>query len=159
VVTTAASNGAPVFDFQGVGNFFNNSFTPVGGSLFFTIDGGAAKTFTILNSGFTGGSVAATDAYIYGNGNSLPGVAVGDVVVLNAGTLTTTGNFAGALPAGGSFQTFLFDGEGNKLDAVNGVSVPVSVPETSSTLPLLLVGGAALLGLGRCVRRPAARRA
>ncbi len=139
-VTTAGAKGsAPSFDFQGVGNFGDAG--SVNGNITYTIDGGSAQAIGLLRSGFSGGSLATTDAYIFG---LLGGVAVGDLVVLNAGTLTTPGNFAGVPPASGSFQTFLIDGNGNKLDAVNGVSV---VPEPS-TWALLLGVGAGLLGLG-----------
>ena len=61
---------------------------------------------------------------------------MGNTVVLQAGTLTTISNFAGAPPAGGSFPTFIADNKGNKLDPVNGVA---GVPEPSTW---------ALLGLG-----------
>ena len=137
VTRAGATLNAPYFDFQGVGNVFSSRYN-LGGTITFTINAGAAQGFGTLASGFSAGSEAATDAYLYG---SMPGVAVGNTVTLNAGTLTTTGNFAGAPPAGGSFQTFLFDGNGNKLDAVNGVAGPVPEP---STWALLGVGAGAL---------------
>ena len=145
-VTTAAAN-APFVVFQSVGNVLGS--VPVSGMLTFTINGGAAQMFTYLNSGASGGGGAEVpaDAFLYG---SEPGLAVGDTVVLNAGTLTTTGNFAGAPPASGSFQTFLTDGNDDKLDAVNGVS---TAPEPSTWALLSLAVG----GLGLTLRRHAAR--
>ena len=135
ITASAGNNLSPFFDFQGVGNVFSN--LGVSGTITFTINGGVAQTFTNLNSGVTLGSIAATDAYIFG---SEPGVVVGNTVVLQAGTLTTANNFAGAPPASGSYQTFITDGQGNKLDAVNGVS---AVPEPD-TWTWLLVGVGAL---------------
>ncbi len=78
----------------------------------------------------------------------MPGVAVGNVIVLNTGTLTSIQNFAGASPAGGSFPTFLVDNNGTRLDAVNGVS---AAPEPS-TWALLSVG-ASLVGVATWHRR------
>ena len=87
------------------------------------------------------------DTYIYGDAEP---VAVGNTVVLSAGTLTTDDNFAGAPPSGGSFQTFVVDNSANRLDAVDGVSV---APEPGTWALLGL--GAGLLGL--TLRRRAAR--
>ena len=139
VTTAEASGTAPSFVFQSVGNVFG-SVPTVSGMLTFTINGGAAQTLTSLLSGTSGGGGATVpaDVFLYG---SEPGVAVGNTVVLNAGTLTTTSNFAGAPPASGSYQTFLSDGNDDKLDAVNGVS---AVPEPS-TWALL---GMSVAGLG-----------
>ena len=140
VITTAADayNG-PSFNFQGVGNVFHlsNVGTAASGTIAFTINGRAAQTVNTLNSGYGYGDLTAADAYIYG---AMPGVAVGDTVVLQAGTLTTSGNFAGAPPASGSYPTFIFDGYGDRLDVVNGVAGPVPEP---STWALLAVGTAA----------------
>ena len=148
ITTATASGNAPLFDFQGVGNLFGNGNSPaVSGTVTFTINGAAAQTFATLASGFTGGSQAASDAYIFG---SLPGVAVGNTVVLTAGTLTTTANFASAPPASGSYPTDITNGGGTRLDAVNGASV---VPEPS-TWALLGVG---VVGLSLTLRRRAAR--
>jgi hypothetical protein len=139
VTTAGAASNAPFFVFQGVGNVFGG--TPsVSGTVTFSINGGAAQTFNILGSGGSGNSLAATDAFLYG---SLPGLAVGNVVVLTAGTLTTSSNFVSAPPAGGSFPTFIIDGSGNKLDAVNGVAGPVPEPSTWALLGV----GTGLLGV------------
>lgn len=136
---TVSNNHAPIFLFQGVGNAFNNSSPAVSGTITFTIDGGAAQTFTTMNSGNVNGSRAANDVYTYG---ALPGVAVGDTVVLNTGTLTTTANFAGAPPASGSYQTFITNPAGSQLDAVNGVS---AAPEPSTWA--FVAAGMGLLGV------------
>ena len=153
ITTAGSASSSPYFIFQGVGNVYNTDFPIVSSTLTFTINGGPAQTVDSAGSGFPVRSIAATDVLVYG---SQPGLAVGDTVVLGVGTLTTTGNYAGAPPAGGSFQTFIADGAGNKLDAVNGVS---AAPEPS-TWALL---GAGILGLGgltlRQHRRAAAVRA
>lgn len=139
-LVTTASTGAngPGFDFQGVGDVFPDEFASVAGSITFTIDGGPAQSISTINSDFAGGALSATDVYIFG---AVPGVAVGDTVVLNAGSLTTASAFSGALPASGSYQTFLFDESGAKLDAMNGTSVPEPSAWT------LLLAGASLAGL------------
>jgi hypothetical protein len=141
LVTTAAASGhAPFFDLQGLGNLFANP--AVGITITFTINTGVAQMLYNINSGPMFGSVASTDAYLYG---TFPGVAVGDTVVLSAGTLTTSGNFAAAAPANGSYPTFLFDDNGIKLDAADGVSGGTAAPEPSTWA--LLLSSAGLLGL------------
>ena len=148
VVTTAGGeDSAPLFDFQSVGNLFS-SRPGMNGTITFTVNSGTAQTLTTLNSGIGAGSLAATDAYLYGE---FPGVAVGDTVVLNAGTLTTNGNFAGAPPAGGSYQTFLFDDEGIRLSAGNGIAGAAPEPSTWAAV----LGGVGVLGI--VLHRRAAR--
>ena len=149
VVTAAPAFGSPQFDLQGVGDVFggNTGGLSLSGTITFTINGGAAQTLSTIRSGFINGNVAATDASLFG---AEPGVAVGNTVVLDAGTLTTTGNFAGAPPASGSYPTFLVDAYGQRLDVVNGVAAP-----EPSTWALLGLGGATALGLTLGQRRRA----
>lgn len=144
-VTTASSDDAPQFDFQGVGNFFSDDYI-VTGNITFAINGGDPQDISFLQSGSNVGSVATEDARI---SDSEPGVEVGDVVVLSAGTLTTRVNYPGAPPAGGSFETFLFDGSGTKLDLDNGVAAP-----EPSTWALVGIGAG---GLSLAMRRRSAR--
>ena len=80
----------------------------------------------------------------------MPGVAVGDVVVIDAGSVTKSMATSGATLASGSFQTFLVDNYGTKLDALNGVSV---VPEPG-TWTLLLAGSVGMLAGARRARFP-----
>ena len=119
--TPAPASSSPGFDLQGVGEIVDNDAQGLTGTITFTINGGPAQTISEFNSGINGGSLALTDVYLFGE---TPGVAVGDVVALDAGTLTTTEDFANLPPASGSFQTFIFDSGLNRLDAVDGISVP-----------------------------------
>ena len=50
ITTASGSGGAPFFDFQGVGDVFGSS-PYVSGTVTFTINGGAAHTFSYLASG------------------------------------------------------------------------------------------------------------
>ena len=145
-----ASNGsypAPYFVFQGLGNVFSNG-PSASGTITYTLDRGAAQTLNRLESGASVGSLTTTDVYVHGSAAAL---AVGDTVVLSAGTLTTTSDYAGAPPADGSYKTFVINFAGNKLDAVDGVAGVVPEPGTWA-------GGALLLGAaGLALRRRATR--
>ncbi len=94
VVTTASDGVGLGFDFQGVGNLFAEK-AYVTGTITYAVDGGTPMSVPYFNSGFAGGGVAATDVYLFG---AMSGVAVGDIVVLNAGTLTTNADFEDAPP-------------------------------------------------------------
>ncbi|MDQ2924558.1 MAG: PEP-CTERM sorting domain-containing protein [Acidobacteriota bacterium] len=138
---TGAAGNAPFFDFQGVGNLFNQSFPAITSTVTFSINAGAPFTITNENSGVAFGAFAANDVYLYSN--ALPGVAASSVITLSAGTVTTTGNYAPAPPGGGSFNTFVVDGNGTRLSP-NGVAVP-----EPATWALLGLGSPVLLGAMR----------
>jgi hypothetical protein len=147
VTASGSANDAPVFVFAGVGNIFSNSFPSATGSMAFSINGGALNPMTTVNSGVASFDVVANDLYVFG---AVPGVAVDDVVTLMAGTLTTSGSFAGLAPTNGSFTSFLVNGSGNRI-STNGVPVggSVRVSEGGNSAILLLVSAAAMLALRR----------
>ncbi|MDQ6765607.1 MAG: PEP-CTERM sorting domain-containing protein [Verrucomicrobiota bacterium] len=148
-ITSALANGnGPAFVFKNVGsNPFGNNITPMTGTITFSINNGAAQTVNMGNSGFAIGTITANDLYIFG---ALPGASVGNVIRLNSGTLTTTGNVPGLRPANGSYTTVITDGSG-VLSSTNGVAV---VPEPQS-VALLVAGGLGLLVAVRRARRTA----
>ena len=149
VVTADPADAQEEIVFQGLGNFSSSQYDVsygLSGTLDFSIDGGASYPLQELVSNNGVGAIQATDAYVYNYSN--PAITVGDVVVLGAGTLTTSTPFADAPPADGSFGTFIAGGAGDD------VSTPgVAVPEPSSWA--LLGVGAGWLGL--TLRRRAVR--
>jgi hypothetical protein len=140
-VTTGFSVG-PFFIFQSVGDLFHGWGGDVGGTIGFTINGGASYVIYTINSGVTAGVVRPNDLIIFGNE---PGAKTGDVVLLSAGTLTTTFNVAAPPPVSGSYTTFIADGSGN-LVSTNGIAIP----EPRSAALLVAAG----LGFLFLVRRP-----
>lgn len=140
---TTTSPVAPIFAFQGVGNPFLDTLPSVTATMTFSINGGAAQTINGINSGYTGGSLATNDVYIFG---SFPGVTTGDTVFLTAGTITTITNIAAAAPANGAFDTVIVRGNGDKISTLGSSSSAAPEP---GTLALLALGTA----LGIVARR------
>ena len=137
-ITTTFGNGSgPFFIFQNVGNLFNQLGSSVSGNITFSINGGANQPITDIDSGTSGGDVGPNDMYIYG---ALTGANAGDVIHLNAGTITTTGNVAAAPPPNGFYNAFITDENANRVSNI--------VPEPQSAA-LLLAGGLGFLFLMR----------
>ena len=141
VITTAVTAGSgPVFLFENVGDVF--TFDTAGtGTLAFTLNAGTPQSLPFSRSDYTGGVQVPTDLEIASLSYD-PVLAVGDVVTLQAGSLTTSYDFAGAPPASASYPTFIADFYGDRLTALDGVS---AVPEPSTWA--LLAAGTGLLGL------------
>jgi hypothetical protein len=124
----------PVFVFDSVGDLFGNSFPAVTGTISFSIDGGLPLALDYVNSGVFVGSISGDD--IYASGPIGP-IAIGSVVTLSAGTLTTNTNVAAAAPASGLYET--------RITSHNGLTMStpgVAVPEPA-TLSLLVIASLA----------------
>lgn len=143
----------PFFVFQGAGDLFGAIAWAVTGSITYSVNGGAAQTVNSVSSGFAAGAVASNDLFFYKTG-VLPTLTVGDTVVLTAGTLSTSINFAGATPASGNFQTFIVPTSGANISTF-GTTVGGSVPDGSSTAALLGLGLLGLFSFARISRREA----
>ena len=113
------------------------------GNITFTINGGTPFALTTLQAGFVGGATATNDVEAFGT-NSLPGVSVGDTIIFNPGTVSTTMSFNVTPPSGHSFGTFVSDNVGDQISTAG-------VPEPSAWVTLL--GGLTLLGGVRRLRR------
>ncbi len=132
VVTDSYSGGAPLFIFEDTGNY-GLSVIGYSGNVTFSVNGGPGQGFFMTSAGYgTPADVGPQDMYL----QSLANVTLvpGDVVTLSAGTLVSNAAYAGAIPSGTSYETFL---------AISTTGVKISsqgaVPEPSA---------AALLGLG-----------
>jgi hypothetical protein len=142
-ITTPPASFSPIFVFQGVGDVFSG-YPGITTTLTYTINGGAAQTIDYVGSSYTGGDMLANDIYVYG---SLPGVSVGDTVLLSAGALTTTGNIASAAPTNGVYTTFIVQNNATSISG-SGISSAAAAPEPAS-LSLLALGGLGMLAKRR----------
>ena len=141
--TDAGNGNAPFFVFQGVGNLLQGISTGVtaSGTMDFTINNGTPQTITSIYGGVSYGALHSDDAYIWG---SLPGVAVGDVVTLNAGSLTTGSNINVTAPLDGTYSTVIMNAFSTQISSSGTAEVP-----EPSTWALF---GFGLLGVGLVAR-------
>jgi hypothetical protein len=135
--TTTTSNcvgvaNGPLFVFDGVGNLLGGYREVTGGTvpITYSINGGASIFIdSAQTNSSAGNNVTADDLLLYSL--SRPGVSSGDMVVLSAGTVITTGfNYAGAPPAAGSFPTFLTNQSGVRCSE-NGVAAGTTAASVS----------------------------
>ncbi len=138
--STPALSG-PYFVFQNVGNIFAGGFASGSGTITYSINSGPNQALTALGNNLT---PSVNDLTIVG---TQTGATVNNIVRLNAGTFTTSGNVAAAPPSNGSFNTFIIDNNGMQHSGFG-----VAVPEPKSAM-LLLSGGLGLLFLMRSARR------
>ena len=152
VVTQATpAYSVPVFLFHDVGNFLNGDFIQVSSStITFQINGGAKQNILDLHTGLTQDVVQPSDLYIYYSTTGASGLRIGDIVTLDAGTMTTDDAFAGAPAASGSFTSFIVYSSKTDSTQVSTMSgIPYAAPEPS-TWALLGVGA---VGMGIVILR------
>lgn len=137
-VTQSSSTTAPVFDFQNMGNLFSNPAFG-SGTLSFTING---TSYAVDGMDSGGGDTLAFNT-------TFPGVVENETVTLNAGTFTTTDDYAGAPPSDGNFYTYLTD---ENSDILSDPGTAIAAPEPSAWI-ILLAGLGCLFGLRRLARR------
>ena len=132
-----APTGGILFDFESVANLFGGTVN-LSGTMTYTINGGTPISIDRFSNGTTGGTIAATDFVLFKQPASA--AALGNVVVLSPGTLTTAINIAAAAPASGSYSAILVD--------QTGTQVAVGVPEPAA-ISLLVFGGLCCLARRR----------
>ena len=135
-VATSTDPFAPHFVFQNLGNLFVFT-TGLIGDITYTINLGPPQTINAVNPvGVSQNDITTNDVFFFDQFMTLPGVSLGDAIVLSAGTLTTTSPIAAAAPSNGMFNTFIIDSVGNKISTFG--TVTASVPDSMSTLWLVL---------------------
>ena len=137
-ITSAPTGGAPFFVFTGAGDLFS-ALPLFTSSINYSINGVGSFGLTQIGSGVTSATISATDMYLFGMFQPL---VIGDVVRLNAGTLTSVASFSGAPPTSRAYATFIIQ-DGSQIRSSPGVSVGTVVPEPAS-FALMTVG---LLGV------------
>lgn len=138
-IATVSSGSAPAFIFKNVGSFYSGIFYTEG-DITFSINGGAAQAITGTQWNFSNNDVTAVDLILFGDFGT---VNAGDMVRLNAGTITTVDNMAGTLiPASGAYESFISDQPGDNIGSGSAVPEP-------SPLALGVVGLAGVFMLCR----------
>ena len=133
ITASVPFGGAPFFILQNVGsNIFPTSAPLLTGDITFTVNGGSPISIGVITQAVAG-VVTVNDLLFWAPDgpntvNAIPGVSIGDTIVLSAGTLTTTSDVVAPAPHSGVFNTFITDGNGNLISA------PSSVPDSLSTL-------------------------
>ena len=122
---TAAPSVGGLFDFKGVGNVFGGSVI-VSGTMTYSVNGGAPVSINVGNTGTSMGAIAPNDLLLFHN--PLPGgVALGDTIVLSAGTVTTAVSVPSAAPASGSYSAILVDPNGLQIGTGTAIPEPASL--------------------------------
>ncbi len=135
--STPTLNG-PYFVLQNGGNIFAGGFDTGISTITYSINGGPAQSLNSLANNLT---LNPSDLTFLG---TQTGATMGSIVLLNAGTFTTSINIASPPPANGSFNTFVIDNNGSPHSGF-GVGVPEPYPTA------LLASGA--MGLFVALRR------
>ena len=138
-ITTANTVPFPEqFVFAAAGDPYSGGNALGGGSLAFTVNGGAPTSITTGRSNGT----------VYLAASSSTTLAVGYVVTLTAGSYTSVNTFAAPVSSNGSYVTYITSASGTVLSG-GGVETP-----EPSTWALLGLGAA---GMSLVLRRRAAR--
>jgi hypothetical protein len=129
-ITADPAGNVPLFVFRNVGQLLSG-FT-ITGNITYSVNSGLAQTLMAAATNTIAGTLTINDLIFYGDFVPL---TVGDVVVLSAGTWTTTGNAPG-VPVSGSYDTVLLDGSGVPF-STNGISLPENFSTLWLALPLV----------------------
>ncbi len=124
-----------IFVFDDVGSGANLGLG-VSGTITYSVNDGPAMTINLVGGSIGFGALDTADWYIYSNSPLATPLAPGDRVTIHPGTLSTSQNYNGTIPASGSFGTFI---AGGSLEHI-GVEI---VPEPSAAL----LGGLGVVGL------------
>jgi len=138
ITTAAGESQAPDFVIQDAGNLVQGIGTgvTVSGSMDFTINNGTPQAINNIFGGVSHADLHSVDDYLWG---ALPGVSVGDVVTLNAGSLTTGISIIVAPPADGTYSMILTNTFAQQISS-NGKAAPEPSTWALFSLGLLSAG-------------------
>jgi hypothetical protein len=126
--------GNATFVFQGTGNMFSGSIG-ASGSLSFTQNAGALIPIDGAQQ-FNQADTTLNDLAFYNQ--TFFGLNHSDVILLSAGSVTTTSNIAAPAPPSGLYSTFLTDGASREMGEGTAVPEPTTLMLFALAAPILL---------------------
>lgn len=129
--TNCSSTSLLPFVFDEAGDPFGTSARDVTGMITFSINGGSPQPIHRTNSGGNNADITTNDLYLFNYPSEIQ-LFPGDIVILNAGTVTTTNSSLPGkpAPANGSFTTFITNLFGVRCSS-NGVAMGTTAASVS----------------------------
>jgi hypothetical protein len=134
VVNNATGANGTIFQFLNTGNLFGGEDLDFNNGPTYSINGGSPLALTDAISSNT---PTSNDLLLFRQFDANHTLANGDVITLNAGTISIPGNYAPAPPPSGLYPAFMIDG--------NLAHIAVGTAPEPASLSLLGLAGLALV--------------